>query len=97
VLGLENEPLKIKRKYDDGNRVISIRIREEILAELDSLADQSNRSRNEIINMILEHGLKNIIIEWTDPEKHLQKIILRYTILYGSKHEGGFPEPPSYV
>jgi len=60
---LENEPLKIKRKYDDGNRVISIRIREEILAELDSLADQSNRSRNEIINMILEHGLKNIIIE----------------------------------
>lgn len=60
---MENEPLKIKRKYDDGNRVISIRIREEILAELDSLADQSNRSRNEIINMILEHGLKNIIIE----------------------------------
>ena len=60
---MENEPLKIKRKYDDGNRIISIRIREEILAELDSLADQSNRSRNEIINMILEHGLKNIIIE----------------------------------
>ena len=60
---MENEPLKIKRKFDDGNRVISIRIREEILAELDSLADQSNRSRNEIINMILEHGLKNIIIE----------------------------------
>jgi len=63
VFVLNNEPLKIKRKYDDGNRVISIRIREEILEELDNLANQSNRSRNEIINMILEHGIKNIIIE----------------------------------
>ena len=58
-----NEPLKIKRKYDDGNRVISIRVREEILAELDSLAEASNRSRNELINLILEYGIKNIEIE----------------------------------
>lgn len=60
---MSGEPLKIKRKYDDGNRVISIRIREEILADLDDLANRSNRSRNEIINIILEHGVKNIIIE----------------------------------
>ena len=53
------EPLKIKKKYDDRNRVISIRIREELLAELDNLASNSNRSRNEIINLILEHGIKN--------------------------------------
>lgn len=58
-----NEPLKIKRKFDDGNRVISMRIREELLAELDALANASNRSRNEIINLILEHGVKNIEIE----------------------------------
>lgn len=58
-----NEPLKIKRKYDDGNRVISIRIREEILAQLDALANASNRSRNEIINLILEHGIQNTEIE----------------------------------
>ena len=58
-----NEPLKIKRKYDDGNRVISIRVREDVLAELDALATASNRSRNEIINLILEHGIKNIEIE----------------------------------
>lgn len=53
----------IKKKYDDGNRVISVRIREDVLAELDRLADASNRSRNEIINLILEHGIKNIAIE----------------------------------
>lgn len=60
---MSSEPLKIKRKYDDGNRVISIRIREDILTELDALADASNRSRNEIINLILEHGIKNTEIE----------------------------------
>ena len=63
VQAMGNEPLKIKKKYDDGNRVISIRIREEILAQLDALAAASNRSRNEIINLILEHGIQNIEIE----------------------------------
>ena len=60
---MANEPLRIKRKYDDGNRVISIRIPEEILTQLDALAKESNRSRNEIINIILEHGVRNIEIE----------------------------------
>lgn len=60
---VENKPIKIKRKYDDGNRVISVRIREELLAELDRIADSANRSRNEIITTILEHGIRNIEIE----------------------------------
>ena len=60
---MDNGPLKIRRKYDDGNRVISIRIREDVLSELDALANASNRSRNEIINLILEHGIRNIEIE----------------------------------
>ena len=60
---MANETLRIKRKYDDGNRVISIRIPEEILTQLDALAKESNRSRNEIINLILEHGIRNIEIE----------------------------------
>ena len=63
VFVLNQESLVIKKKYDDGNRVISVRIREDVLAELDRLADASNRSRNEIINLILEHGIKNIAIE----------------------------------
>lgn len=60
---MNNEPLRIKKKSDDGYRVISIRIREDVLGELDRLADTSNRSRNEIINLILEHGVQNIEIE----------------------------------
>ena len=60
---MHNEPIKIKKKADDGHRVISFRIREDLLAELDRIADTANRSRNEIITTILEHGIKNIEIE----------------------------------
>lgn len=60
---MNNEPLKIHRRGEDGNRMISVRIREETLAELDRLAAETNYSRNELINIILAHGVKNIEIE----------------------------------
>lgn len=60
---MSDDTLKIKRRYEDGNRVISIRIREELLAKLDQLSCDCNRSRNEIINLILEHGVNHIEIE----------------------------------
>lgn len=56
-------PLKIRRRGEDGNRVISVRIREELLTSLDKLATETHYSRNELINIILEHGINNIIIE----------------------------------
>ncbi len=33
------------------------------MAQLDKIAGETNRSRNEIISAILEHGLQNIEIE----------------------------------
>lgn len=60
---MAKEPLKIKRRSEDGHRIISVRIREDILADLDRLASETNRSRNELINTILEHGIKNVEIE----------------------------------
>lgn len=60
---MKNEPLVIKRRGEDGSRIITVRIREETLAELDRLAAESNYSRNELINVILAHGVKNIEIE----------------------------------
>ena len=59
----KNDPLINKKRGDDGNRIITVRIREDTLAELDRLAAESNRSRNELINLILAHGVKNIEIE----------------------------------
>ena len=60
---MKNEPLKIKRKEEDGSRIISIRIKEETLQQLDKIAADANYSRNELINIILSHGIRQIEIE----------------------------------
>jgi len=57
------EPLKIKKRGDDGHKVISVRIGIDLLERIDEIAKESNRSRNEIINLILRHGTENIIYE----------------------------------
>lgn len=60
---MKNEPLKIKKRGEDGSKVITVRIREETLAALDKIAGEANYSRNELINLLLTHGIENIIIE----------------------------------
>ncbi|MBP1551407.1 MAG: ribbon-helix-helix protein, CopG family [Oscillospiraceae bacterium] len=60
---MKNAPLKIKKRGEDGNKVITVRIKEDLLSEIDRLANESNYSRNELINVILRHGVENIEIE----------------------------------
>lgn len=60
---MKSEPLKIKRRGEDGNRVITVRIREDTLDALDKIAAETNRSRNELINIILSYGVQNLEIE----------------------------------
>ena len=60
---MRNEPLRIKKRGEDGTKIITVRIREETLSELDRIASESNYSRNELINLILAYGVKNIEIE----------------------------------
>lgn len=60
---MKSEPLKIKKRGEDGTKIITVRIKEETLCELDRIASESNHSRNELINLILAYGVKNIEIE----------------------------------
>ena len=60
---MNNEPLKIKKRGEDGNKVITVRIKEDTLFALDKIAGENNYSRNELINIMLEYGVKNIQIE----------------------------------
>ena len=57
--------LKITKKSnvkgEDG--LFSVRIKEEIVDSLDEIAAETNRSRNELINIMLEFGVKNCEIE----------------------------------
>lgn len=60
---MKSEPLKIKKRGEDGNKVITVRIREDTLDALDKIAAETNHSRNELINIILSHGVQNLEIE----------------------------------
>ena len=60
---MKSEPLKIKRCGEDGNKIITVRIRKDTLDALDKIATETNRSRNELINIILSHGVQNLEIE----------------------------------
>ncbi len=56
------EKLVIKKKGlkgEDGYKTFSIRIKEETVSELEKLAEQTNRSRNEIINILLDYAIDN--------------------------------------
>ena len=59
---MSDKTLKIKKRGEDGNKIISVRIREDILSELDRIAKESNYSRNELINLILQYGVENLEI-----------------------------------
>ena len=58
-----SEPLVIRKRGEDGNRLISVRIKEDTLEALDKHASETNYSRNELINIILKHGLENVEIK----------------------------------
>ncbi len=59
-----NGTIKIHRKDsargEDGYKTFSIRVKEETVTALDGLATKSNRSRNELVNMILEQAVNNV-------------------------------------
>ena len=59
---MKNETLVIKKRGEDRSRVITVRIKEDTLAALDQLAAETNYSRNELINIILKHGVENLQI-----------------------------------
>ena len=46
-------------KGEDGYKTFSIRIKEETVVNLESLAKKTNRSRNEIINILLDYAIDN--------------------------------------
>ncbi len=55
--------IKINKKGDDGYKVISVRLKEGTLEKIDDLSLKSNRSRNEIINILLESSVEEAEVE----------------------------------
>ena len=46
-------------KGEDGHKVFSIRIKEEVVAEIEEISARTGRTRNELIGTLLEYALKN--------------------------------------
>ncbi len=46
-------------KGEDGYKTFSIRIKEDTVANLDDLVHRTNRSRNELINILLDFAIRN--------------------------------------
>ena len=61
------EEIKIKKKVvrrgDDGYKIVSVRMKEELLDKLDLLSTDTNRSRNELINLLLTAAVDIVTIE----------------------------------
>lgn len=56
-------PKKSNLKGEDGYKTFSIRVKESTVEQLDEIADKSNRTRNSLINIILEFAVANCEIE----------------------------------
>lgn len=61
------EEIRIKKKHskrgDDGYKIVSVRMKDELLAKLDQLSAETNRSRNELINILLEKSIDIVKVE----------------------------------
>ena len=54
---------KLARKGDDGYKVVSVRMKDETVEKLDVLSAKTNRSRNELINILIESAINIVKIE----------------------------------
>ena len=50
-------------KGEDGYKVFSVRIKDEMVEKLDEISKRSNRSRNELINIFIDFAIKNCEIK----------------------------------
>ena len=61
------EEIKIKKKVakrgDDGYKIVSVRMKDELIEKLDRLSTDTNRSRNELINILLNSAVDIVKIE----------------------------------
>lgn len=59
---MERRKITISKKGDDGYKIISVRLKEKTLETIENISAQTNRSRNEVINILLENAAGDIEI-----------------------------------
>ena len=54
---------KVAKRGDDGYKTVSVRMKDELIEKLDRLSTDTNRSRNELINILLEAAVDIVKVE----------------------------------
>ena len=54
---------KVAKRGDDGYKIVSVRMKDELIEKLDKLSTDTNRSRNELINLLLDAAVDIVKIE----------------------------------
>ena len=54
---------KAAKKGEDWYKIVSVRMRDELLGQLDALSAETNRSRNELINILLSSAMNIVKID----------------------------------
>ena len=54
---------KVAKRGDDGYKIVSVRMKDELIEKLDRLSTDTNRSRNELINILLEAAVDIVKVE----------------------------------
>lgn len=61
------EEIRIKKKPvrrgDDGHKIVSVRMADELIERLDDISGKTNRTRNEVINILLKAAVDIVKIE----------------------------------
>ena len=63
---MENDKLVIspkKPKGEDGYKVFSVRLKDDIVSQLEVIGSKTGRSRNELIGTLLEFALEKCVID----------------------------------
>lgn len=62
---MEDEKLVItpkRPKGEDGYKVFSVRLKDDIVTQLEQIASETGRSRNELISKLLEFALEKCVV-----------------------------------
>lgn len=64
IMSNDNLIIKPKRpKGEDGYKIFSVRVKEEVVTQIEYISMKTGRSRNELIGLFLEYAIKHCIIE----------------------------------
>ena len=83
---MEDKKLIIKPKTakgEDGYKVFSIRVKEEIVCSIDDISNRTNRSRNELISMMLQFAIDHCVIDAKSTNSDRQSAFPQRSLFFG--------------